>query len=251
MKLVNIVSLLAVTVLGEAHARSLVEVKAAGTLIIGTNAEFKPFTYYFGNQMKGFEYDLGNAIAKELGVRAAWVNRPFDPLLDELNQDRFDLVISSHAITAARKKLVDFSNPHYCSGGMIVTKPGGPSSVKALKGKTVAVQDGTTYVTETKKAFGPKSVRTFAKNDEALAALITGKVDAMVNEKFYSIEALKVHRSRLQQGEMLFQEELGMAVKKGNTSLRTAVNDALAKLQANGTYAKLSTSYFDQEVRCK
>ncbi|WP_119673606.1 ABC transporter substrate-binding protein [Deinococcus sp. RM] len=237
--------------LGSAQARTLAEIKKAGVIRIGTNAEFKPFTYFEGLSMRGFEYDLGNAVASQLGVRAEWSSQPFDNLLISLNGDRFDLVISSHGITPERQKAVDFSMPHYCSGGVIVSRPGGPKTAAQLKGKTVATQVGTTYVGQIARVVGTKNVRTFPNNADALQALRAGRVDAMVNERFYSLEALKTAKGKLQQGDLLFQEKLGMAVAKGNSSLLKAVNGALKTVQGNGTYAKISKSYFGQDIRCR
>ncbi|MCD0169926.1 ABC transporter substrate-binding protein [Deinococcus sp. 23YEL01] len=244
-------ALLGAATLNSAQARTLAEIKASGTLKIGTNAEFKPFTYFEGKTMKGFEYDLGNAIAKQMGVKAEWINQPFDNLLIGLNQNRFDLVISSHGITPERARAVDFSLPHYCSGGVILSRPGGPKTAAALKGKTVSTQVGTTYVDQIKKVTGDRNLRLFPNNAGALQALMSGRVDAMVNEKFYSLEALKLNGRKLQQGEMLFQEKLGMAVAKGNKTLLGAVNASLKTVQANGTYAKISKSHFGQDVRCR
>ncbi|AWT37621.1 amino acid ABC transporter substrate-binding protein [Deinococcus arenae] len=243
--------LLGAALLGSAQARTLAEIKKAGVIKIGTNAEFKPFTYFEGMTMRGFEYDLGNAIASQLGVRAQWVNQPFDNLLIGLNGDRYDLVISSHGITPERQKAVDFSAPHYCSGGMIVARAGGPKTAAQLKGKTVATQVGTTYVGQIAKVVGTKNVRTYPNNADALQALRAGRVDAMVNERFYSLEALKASGGKLQQGDMLFQEKLGMAVAKGNKTLLGAVNTALKTVQGNGTYAKISKTYFGQDIRCR
>ncbi|ADV66285.1 ABC transporter substrate-binding protein [Deinococcus maricopensis] len=234
-----------------AQARDLAAIQKAGVIRIGTNAEFKPFTYYEGSTMKGFEYDLGNAIAKKLGVKAQWINQPFDGLLIGLNQDRFDLVISSHGITPERQKAVDFSNPHYCSGGLIVSKTGGPKTVAQLKGKTVSTQIGTTYVSAIEKQLGNRAVKTYPDNSKALQALMMGRVNAMVNEKFYALEAIKANPGQLQQGDLMFQEKLGMAVKKGNSGLLKAVNTALGTVQKDGTYAKISKQWFGQDIRCK
>lgn len=250
-RILTTLTLLSAALLGGAQARTLADVKASGVLRIGTNAEFKPFTYFEGSTMKGFEYELGNLIAKQLGVKAQWINQPFDSLLIGLNADRFDLVISSHGITPERQKAVDFSNPHYCSGGVILTKPGGPTTAAALKGKKVGTQIGTTYVGAARKLLGEDAVRTYPSNAGAQQALMAGRVDAVVNEKFYNIEALKANKGKLVEGAMLFQEKLAMPVKKGNATLLNAVNGALTTVLNNGEYKALSTKWFGQDVRCK
>ena len=90
-----------------------------------------------------------------------------------------------------------------------------------------------------------------AMENDALQALRAGRVDAMVNERFYSLEALKTAKGKLQQGDLLFQEKLGLAVAKGNSTLLKGVNGALKTVQGNGTYTKISKSYFGQDIRCR
>lgn len=235
----------------QAGARDLAAIKASGTIRIATNAEFRPFTYMEGNTMKGFEYELGNMVAKQMGVKAQWVNQPFDNLLIGLGADRYDLVISSHGITPERQKAVDFSNPHYCSGAMILSKVGGPTTAAALKGKQISTQLGTSYVPVIEKLFGKESVKTFPDNAKALQALQAGRVTSMVNEKFYGLAAMKANPSKFVAGETVYEERIGMAVKKGNKTLLDAVNGGIAAVQKGGGYAKLSNQWFGQDVRCK
>ena len=138
--------LLLVLALGAALAqvRSFEEIKRSGEIRIGTEGAFPPFNYFDErNQLTGFEVDLGNAIAERLGLKPRWIVQSFDTLLIQLNQGRFDFVIASHGITEERARAVDFTNPHYCTGGVIVSRKGGPRTTKDLQGKVVGVQVGT------------------------------------------------------------------------------------------------------------
>ncbi|GAA5532413.1 ABC transporter substrate-binding protein [Deinococcus aluminii] len=233
-----------------AEARTWDEIKKSGTIRIATEGAFPPFNLMKGNQLTGFEVDLANALAQQLGLKVQWVTQPFDNLLIGLNQDRYDFVIASHGITPERQKAVDFANPHYCTGGAIVTHPGGPMTAAALKGKTVAVQVGTTYLQNVSKVPGVGDVKTFPKDTDAQAALLAGRVDAWVGDKFTGLDLVKAQKGKLVQGDLLFNERIGMAVKKGNTSLLKELNAALAKAMNNGTYAKISNEYFGQDIRC-
>lgn len=234
-----------------AQARTWDEIKKSGTIKIATEGAFPPFNLLKGTVLTGFEVDLANAIAKDMGLKVQWVTQPFDNLLIGLNQDRYDFVIASHGITPERAKAVDFSNPHYCTGGAIVSKPGGPKTAADLKGKSVAVQVGTTYLSNVSKVPGVGSVKTFPKDTDAQAALMAGRVDAWVGDKFTGLDLVKAQKGKLVQGDLLFSERIAMAVKKGNSSLLKALNDELAKVQNNGTYAKISNQYFEQDIRCK
>lgn len=247
-----LLSLTALALLGSAaQARPWADIKKSGTIKIATEGAFPPFNLMKGNTPTGFEVELAEALAKQMGLKVQWTTQPFDSLLIGLNQDRYDFVIASHGITPERQKAVDFSNPHYCTGGAIVTRPGGPLTAKALAGKSVAVQVGTTYLENVRKVPGVGDVKTFPKDTDAQAALMAGRVDAWVGDKFTGLDLIKAQKGKVVQGDLLFREKIGMAVKKGNTTLLKALNDALAKSQADGTYAKISRSYFGQDVRCR
>ena len=144
-----------------AQARTWDAIKQSGTIKIATEGAFPPFNFFKGKTLTGFEVDLGTAIGKGLGLKVEWVTQPFDNLLIGLNQDRYDFVIASHGVTPERQKAVDFANPHYCTGGAIVSKVGGPKTVADLKGRSVAVQVGTTYLENVQKVSGIGKVSTF------------------------------------------------------------------------------------------
>lgn len=234
-----------------AEARTWADIKSSGTIKIATEGAFPPFNLLKGNQLTGFEVDLANALAKQMGLKVQWITQPFENLLIGLNQDRYDFVIASHGITPERQRAVDFTNPHYCTGGAIVSRVGGPKTAADLKGKTVAVQVGTTYLQNVSKVPGVGSVKTFPKDTDAQAALMAGRVDSWVGDKFTGLDLVKAQKGKLVQGALLFNERIGMAVKKGNSSLLKELNSALAKAMQDGTYAKISGEYFGQDIRCR
>ncbi|WP_038046981.1 ABC transporter substrate-binding protein [Thermus caliditerrae] len=237
-----------------AQVRTFDQIKSAGEVRIGTEGAFPPFNYFNEkNQLTGFEIDLGNAIAKKLALKPVWITQAFDSLLIQLNQGRFDFVIASHGITEERAKAVDFTNPHYCTGGVIVSKKGGPKTAKDLAGKVVGVQIGTTYMEAAQKIPGVKQVRTYQKDPDALQDLLAGRLDAWITDRFVAKEAIKERKleNTLQLGELVFQERVAMAVAKGNKSVLDALNKALADLMKDGTYAQISKKWFGEDVRCK
>ena len=134
--LVGIVAVAALV--GLALARDLATIKAAGTIVIGTEGAYPPMNFFKGKDLTGFEIDLTNAIAKNLGLKTEWKVLSFDALLPALGQGRFDMVAASHTITPERAKAVDFLEPEYCTDGVWVTKAGGPKTIAELAGKNVA-----------------------------------------------------------------------------------------------------------------
>jgi polar amino acid transport system substrate-binding protein len=234
------------------HARSFEQIKKNGTLIVATNGTFAPFSYYEKLTLTGFEIDLIEAMAKELGVKTEWKVVPFENTLIGLSQDRYDLVIASHGITPDRQKIVDFSDPYYCSSAVIMSRTGGPITKDDLLGKTLGAQVGTTYLSYLQAIKGVGEIKTFKSETDTFMALSSGRVAAMIGDKFAALVAIKARPEiKLQVGETLFQEHISMAIKKGNQSLLTAINGALKKLQIGETYKEISEKYFSEDIRCK
>jgi len=236
---------------GVAQARSLEEIRKSGTIVMASEGKFAPFNLVDKGQLAGFEIDVANAVAAKMGLKVEWKMMSFDGLLVGLNQDRWDLVIASHGITEERAKAVTFATPHYCTGGVIVSKDGAVKTAKDLAGKTVAVQTGTTYYENAKK-LPVKEVKSFPADSSARAALDTGHVDAWVTDKFVAKESLAATPGTPDRmGDYLFVEKIAAAVAKGNTGLVTEFDKGLAAILADGTYAAISKKYFGEDIRCK
>jgi len=234
-----------------AQARSLEEIKKSGKIIVATEGAYPPFNFFQGSKLSGFEVELAEAMAKKMGLGIEWKTLSFDALLAGLNQDRWDMVIASFGITEDRAKAVTFSSPHYCSGGVIVSKDGALRTADMLAGKTVAVQTGTTYMEKVRKLPNVK-VKNFPQDTDARGALANGRVDAWVSDRFVVKTALESNpNSALKAGGYLFVEKIAPAVKKGNTTLAAALDKALADVMADGTYKTISEKYLKEDIRCQ
>ena len=254
MKLIKTLAagLLALAAVLPAQARTFEEIKKDGKIVMATEGQYPPYNFFQGARLSGFEIELAEAIAKKWGVAIEWKALSFDALLAGLRHDRWDLVIAGHAITDERAKAVTFTEPHFCGGGIIVTKDAAIKEGKDLAGKTVSVQTGTTFLDEVKKVPGVKEVKNFPQDTDARSALISGRTDAWITDPAVARAAVAANASAgLRIAGLLFVERNGAAVAKGNTSLAGAFNQALHELQADGTYAALSKKFFGEDIRCK
>jgi polar amino acid transport system substrate-binding protein len=235
-----------------AHARPMEAIAKSGKLIAATEGAFAPFNFFEGAKLTGFEVELTEMLARKMGVALEWKTVGFDALLTGLAQNRWDLAIASHGITDERAKAVTFMAPHYCSGGMVVSRSPHLKTAKDLAGKTVSVQTGSTYYEQVNKGNFAKTVKNYPSDSDARTALVSSRVDAWVTDRFTALEtAHKNPTLKLQLGDLLFTERIAAAAAKGNTSLAQAWNKALEASFADGSYAQLSTKYFGQDVRCK
>ncbi len=232
-----------------AQARDLETIKKAGVIQLATEGAFAPFNYFLGTKLTGYEVDVAEAVAKKMGLQIEWKALAFDALISAVRQDRFDAAIASHGYTDERAKSVDFTSPHYCSGGQVVARSGGPKSVADLKDKVVVVQLATTYADAVTKISGVKEVKTLPKDTDALSALMGQRADAWVTDKFVAKNSVaKVGASKLQLGEMVFTEKISFILKKGNPELKAAMSEAVDALKADGTMAAISKRWFDEDI---
>jgi polar amino acid transport system substrate-binding protein len=237
---------------GTAQARDWSVIKESGTLIAATEGAFFPFNHFEGSKLTGFEVELAEAVAKQLGLKLEWRVVSFDAQLASIRQDRFDFAIASHGYTPARAKAVDFANPHYCTGGSIAAHKGGPLTVAALNGKVVGVQIGTSYLDNAKKIAGVKEVKTYKADPEAFSALRAHKTDAWISDKWLIKSTLEKNPGTgVVQGELVFEEKVSMILRKNNKELMDQLNQGLAKVMKNGTYKALSNKYFKTDISCR
>ena len=236
----------------QVQARTFDEIKKDGKIIVATEGQFAPFNYFQGAKLTGFEVEVAEAVVAKMGLKLEWKALSFDALLTGLRQDRWDMVIASHGITDERARAVTFTEPHYCSGGVIIAKDAAIKTARDLTGKVVAVQTGTTYMENVKKVSAVKEVKNFPQDTDARAALVSGRVDAWVTDRFVALNSLTANPgSGMKMGDFLFVERIASAVAKGNNGLASEINKALAAVMADGNYAAISKKWFNEDIRCK
>ncbi|HEY0319791.1 MAG TPA: ABC transporter permease subunit [Pyrinomonadaceae bacterium] len=227
---------------------SLARVRQSGELRIGTDATYPPFESAEGGDFTGFDIDLAKAIARELGVRARFINSSFDGIFPALQNGTFDAVMSSVTITPERSASMLFSDPYYDSGQLIAVNENtqGISSPDDLKGKRVGVQINTTAQYELEKKEGV-TVAKYNTIDLALLDLRNRRIDAVVGDApvlkymiFQSFRELKTV------GRRFTDEKFGIAVAQGNEDLLAAINTALKKIKETGEYNQIHEKWFGE-----
>lgn len=244
-------SLLSVCLASPSTARSLSEVRETGKIVIATEAYFAPFAFFEGDKLTGFEVDVANAIAAQMGLKAEWVNVGFDALLVGLQQDRWDWVVASMTSTPERLQAATWVAPHYCSGMVAVGKPEAVTEA-GMKGKVAATLSGSVYVDRANQLGFFSSVTNFPQDTNARMAVVTGRADIWLTDSLVALQAIKANPDAgLAISPVLIEDQVASAVKKGELDLSTAISDALAQIVRNGTYGQISRHWFDADISCK
>lgn len=225
-------------------------VKTTKTINWGVKAD----TPLFGSmsiktgKINGFEIDLAKALTKEmLGKRAKanFVTTTANTKIQLLKNRNVDAVIAAMTITPEREKQVDFSKPYFPAGQTImVAKNSKIKNVKDLNNKKVLIVKGTTAADAIHK-FAPKAkILQFDDYGQATAALKAGQGDAFVTDNGIIAGLLRDNPGFKSVGGTFTNQPYGIAVNKGQTEMKDQINQALTKLEKNGTYDRLIKKWF-------
>ena len=216
-----------------------------GILTVGTDTPFPPFEIGQPPDISGYDIEVMNAIAEQLGLEAEYTDTGFGTIFRDTANGQFDTAAAASTITKPREKTVDFSDPYYeASQALLVTEDSDIASVDDLGGVIVGAQDGTTGEAYANDETDAGEVRGFPEGPNAVTALTTGQVEAVIIDLPVAADALE-NIGGVEVVEEIETEELyGFAVAPDNDALREAINEALATLKEDGTIEELYDEYF-------
>lgn len=219
-------------------------------LIFTASGEFKPFSYLNDDlTMTGFDIEVGEAIAKEMGLKPIQKRMKFKGIVEGVKTGRADVAVASHTINPQRSKHVLFSTPYYYSGPQIFVRPdSGIKTVEDLKGKEVAVAKGSTYA-DTASQY-TSDLKMYDSDITALKALSTGRHDAVITD-FVTGKSAAKEGFDIEGRQLIERSEQAVVIPKDNPQLLIRVNEALENLRKDGTLSKISQKYFGEDITTK
>ncbi|WEO76272.1 amino acid ABC transporter substrate-binding protein [Cryobacterium sp. SO2] len=231
---------------------SLSSVLESGTLTVGTEGTYRPFSFHAdgSGDLTGYDVEVAKAVADELGVKVTFEETQWDAIFAGLEAGRFDTIANQVSITPERQKSYEFSTPYTYSTGVIVVPEDNTdiTSFESLAGKTTAQSLTSNWNTlATESGATVQGVEGWA---QSVALVEDGRVDATINDKLTYLDykkqtgaaGLKIAAETDDRSESAF------AFAQGGTALADAVSDALATLSEDGTLASISDTYFGADV---
>ncbi|AEV85379.1 Membrane-bound lytic murein transglycosylase F [Actinoplanes sp. SE50] len=232
--------------LAEARAALPPGMADGGVLVAGTDPTFEPMTFKQGSTYTGLDVQLVEAIAARLRMRVDWRTVSFGDLLDQVQQHKIDLSVSSMFDRAERQKKADFVDYLNAGTSIVVAKgTGDVGGMPGLCGRRVAVQPDTVYVdmaaAQAARCGGRKLVS--VRSDNPSAAVAQKAADAALND--FPIAALDVQKNPGLElsGPQIEAIPYGIGIAKDRPALTTAVQTALYSLVDDGTYDALLTKW--------
>jgi polar amino acid transport system substrate-binding protein len=221
-----------------------------------TEIDYPPFNYVGSDgNPAGLNVDLARLICEELKIACTVQMRRFDTLLDSLNQNRGDAVMASIAVTPESRKRAEFTDAYYRTPARFAARRDTTLTdvrPERLEGKEVAVVAGTAHEAFLKALFTEADLRTYASPALAREALRRGEVDLLFGDgislAFWLNGTESQNCCRFVGGPFTesryFGEGVGIAVKRGNETLRRGFNWALFRLWEKGRFSDLWLRYF-------
>ncbi|MDQ7774681.1 MAG: glutamine ABC transporter substrate-binding protein GlnH [Paracoccus aminovorans] len=218
----------------------------ADDLVVATDTAFVPFEFKEGDTYVGFDIDMWDAIAKEIGVTYELRPMDFAGIIPALQTGQVDVALAGITIKPERQQAIDFSDGYYDSGLMLMVPEN--SEIKGpddLKGKTLAVKTGTSSSDYAEQNFKETELRKFPNIDNAYLELRAGGVDAAMHDTpnvlYYIAKAGNGQVKTV--GEQMMGHQYGIGFPKGS-ELTAKVNEALAKMKADGRYDAIYEKWF-------
>jgi polar amino acid transport system substrate-binding protein len=216
---------------------------------VGVDTTYPPFEFKDGNDYKGIDIDLINAIAKNQGFKIELSPLDFGGIIPAMQAGQLDVAIAGMSITDERKKIVDFSDPYFDAGLIVVVKNDNKTikSADDLKGKTIAVKKGTSgakFAEDNAAKLGYKVVQ-FNDSPAMFQEVSNGNADALLED--YPVISYAIAQKDLglkTVGDRLNGDQYGIALLKGqNADLLKKIDAGLAELKKDGTYDKIIKTY--------
>ncbi|MDQ8728259.1 transporter substrate-binding domain-containing protein [Bradyrhizobium sp. LHD-71] len=211
--------------------------------------------------IEGFEADLARAVGEKIlgsAERVDFFQVTDAERIEDLQEGRVDVVLSQLTITPDRAEQVDFSTPYYVTReGLLVPKGSPISRFEDLKGKRIAVTEGSVSLRRMRKALPSLSGATLVITPLSagnLDAVDKGEADAASNDmiNLTMMRAASVHPERysiIDIGDKFDPKPFGIAVKKGDRALLDLLNQAIEALAAHGQIDRLLDNALANLVR--
>ena len=217
---------------------------------VGIEGAYPPFNNKNASgEVVGFDYDIAMALCAKMKAECEVVTSDWDGIIPSLNAKKYDFIVSSLSITDERKNAVDFTDPYYSNKQQFVAKKGVDfkTDIDSLKTKKLGTQRSTQAATWLEDNIGG-DISLYDTQENAYLDLSSGRVDGLLADKYAIYGWLKddpAGKDYEFKGEPINEDDkVGIALRKGESDLRTKLNLALKEIKEDGTYKKINDKYF-------
>ena len=229
-------------------ADTLAAIQKNGVLKWGADAEGgAPFVFpdpQKPERLIGFEAELADALAARLGVKAEMVQNQWDQLTPALLRGNFDIILNGLELTPENQQRNALTRPYFVYAQQIVTRreTDGLTRLENLKGKPVGVLSSS-VAQRLVEAAGGIETKIYPGNVETLRDLKAGRIEAVVLDLPIAIHYARPDATLKLSGPTFAPGYYAIGVRREDTALLAALNQAIEQLAADQTLARIYQKY--------
>ena len=230
----------------------LADILAAGKLVAAMEGDWAPWSFHDAqtNEIIGFDADVARAVGEKLGVEVEIVEAPWESLFAGLDAGRYDMVVNGVEVTEERAGKYDFTTPYgYIRTALIVRSDNEDiKTFEDLAGKKTVNSIASTYMTLA-ESYGATATGV-STLDATLQNVLDGRADATLNANVSFYDYMSVHPDAQLKVVAQTEEasEVSIPLRKGEASLKAAVDAAIEELREEGKLGEISTTYFGDDI---
>ena len=233
-------------------AQTLDKIKESGEFVVGFRTDAAPLSSLEDNGPQGYSVEICARLASSIATYAGLETMEvvFEPVTTENRFEKvangeIDLLCGAATITLSRRAIVDFSTPTYVDGTTVALKVGAPEAFEDLAGQKIGVRSGTTTLDALKNSLATGNIDAevveFTDHAAGMAALESDAVTA-----YFADQSILMHMIKSRDDadsfkvfeQLLTVEKHGLAMRRGDSDFRLAVDAGLSEMFAQGAFAE-------------
>lgn len=226
----------------------------AQTLRIATEGAYPPFNFVDASgELQGFDVDIARALCARMEVECEITAQAWDGIIPGLNAGRYDAIVASMSITPARLEAVNFTQPYYQAGAVLVAPADSDilPDADSMANRVIGVQRASTYANLIEQRFPQATVRLYDTVENHNLDLIASRLDGVIAQRIFMSNWLETPDGAgfEMKGDAMLDPQIlglgaGIAIRKTDDELLQRMNDALTAIMDDGTYAEINDRWF-------
>jgi polar amino acid transport system substrate-binding protein len=229
------------------------------TVRIASEGARPPYNFLEDNKLAGFEIDLARDLCARMKVSCSFTAQDWDGLIPGLLDNHYDAIMAAMEITDEARQKIEFTKPYVRMPSAFMTSKQNvieDTSPKGLAGKTIGVESGGTHQAFVEDVYKQSEIRSYATLEEAILDLAEGRLDVIIGDKDAIMDYMKTRReaqccvltAEIPRDPAFFGDGIGIGLRKEDKTLKAMFEKALDASMADGTFARISSKYFDFKI---
>lgn len=218
----------------------------AGRIRVGTTGDYRPFTHWEDGKYEGYDIEVARYIGEELGVEVEFVPTTWKTLLDDLEEDKFDIAMGGISRNISRKLRAELSRPYLTYGKCPIVRREDADRYRSLEaidqpGVRVGINIGGTNEKFAESMIKRAEIVRYKNNLDVPMAVMRGEVDVMISETPEGIHYANNYKELASPmtDNPITRNQLGYLIPKGESHMVSVIDFIMDDMEIKGIMDQL------------